>query len=130
MGAVVGACLAGVALAWIIVANTEPSRERFASERNMAATAGVGLLLFVLICRFMSSPGRLFLSGIFAWTILSITYRTVEFHYPAIANRLGAFHLFMLGAVLIGLIAALLWVLEMMVEMRHHPTPVTRRRLP
>lgn len=130
MGAVIGACLAAVALAWILVANSVPSLESFAFERNVAAIAGVGLLMFVLICRFVNSPGCVFSSGLVAWAIFTATYGALEIRYPSIASRLGAFHLFVMGAVLIGLIAALLWVLHMMFDMRQHPVTTTRRRLP
>ena len=130
LGGIVGVCLAGMAVAWVLVANRAPALERFALERNLIAAIAVGVFLLVPVFGFLRSPARIFLSGIIAWTILSITYSAMGNGFPRLEERLGAFHLFMLGAAVIGLLATTVWVAQMVLLARQQTFITTRRRLP
>ncbi|HVS73862.1 MAG TPA: hypothetical protein VHE23_00440 [Candidatus Acidoferrales bacterium] len=97
-------------IAWLFLANRVPALDRFAWERNLVAVAAAGLFAVLPVMRFVRSPGRLFLSGLVGWTILSFVYRVSGIYFSALAARMGAFHLFMLGSVLYSFAAVLAWI--------------------
>jgi uncharacterized membrane protein YvlD (DUF360 family) len=133
LGSILGICLAATAVAWVIIANRTPALERFARERNLAAALLFGVLMLVPVLSFLKSPARIFLCGILAWTILAIAYACMEESFPRLSERLGAFHLFMMGGVVFGLMAAVAWVTHMIFltrHLHHHPIAATHRRLP
>ncbi len=134
LGSAVGICLAATAVAWVLIANREPTLERFAADRNLAAALALGALMLVPLLSFLKSPARIFLSGIIAWMILVIAYASMGRTFPQLDERLGAFHLFMMGAIVFGVMASVAWVAHMIFLTRHHHHhPVTatpRRRLP
>jgi hypothetical protein len=130
VGAILGVCLAATAVSWVIVANRAPTLETFARERNLAAALAFGALMLIPLFAFLKSPARLFLTGIISWTILAIAYRAMEPSFPHLEDRLGAFHLFMMGALLFGLMAAVTWVAQMIFHARHHHHHAVARRLP
>jgi hypothetical protein len=129
-GLLVGIGLAGLAVAWVLVANRVPSLDRFAADRNLAAVAVAARLLLVPNCLFLRSPAAMFFSSIVAWTVLAITYRVMESVYGRLAERMGAFHLFMLGGVALGLLATIVWVTRTVLLAQQQPLRATRRRLP
>jgi hypothetical protein len=124
LGVFLGVCFSGVGLAWLLLANRMPHLDQFASERNLALAIVFGLLGLVPACRFMKSPGRSFLSGVTAWTIVTAMYFLAELVFPRLATRLSAFHLFALGCVVFGFLAALAWVMNLVIMLRqiqqHH----------
>lgn len=132
LGAIVGACLAATTVVWVLVANRAPALERFAWARNLSVALAFGGLMLVPLFIFLKSPARIFLSGVIAWTILAITYAIMERPFPVLDDRLGAFHLFMMGALVFGLMASVAWVAHMIFLARHHhhAIAVSRRRLP
>jgi len=69
--------------------------------------------------RFWRRPGRLFVAGLTAWTILTMTYLAAEIHYTLLESRMGALHVFVLGAVSYGFVAVLDWVFLMCAGVRH-----------
>jgi hypothetical protein len=129
-GISVGTGLCVLSAAWLLLANRVPFLDRFAFERNLAAAAVAGLLLLIPVCRFLKSPGQLFLSGLIAWTMLTLGYGAMVGQFPALDERMGTFHLFVLGVVVYGLIATLAWVTQLVIHLCLQPAPATRRRLP
>jgi hypothetical protein len=127
LGTLIGACLAGIALAWLLVANRVPSLSQFALERNAIAGVAMCVLILLPFFLFLGSPARIFLSGVIAWTILALAYDVMEILFARLGTRLGAFHLFILGAVVFGLLAALDWVALLLVAARRSPAVATRR---
>jgi hypothetical protein len=127
LGAVTGACLAGIAAAWLLVANRAPSLAQFAFERNVIAGAAIGILMLLPFFLFLGSPVRIFASGVIAWTILALAYDVLEILFARLGTRLGAFHLFMLGTVVFGLLAVLDWVALLLLAARRSPAVATRR---
>ena len=117
LGVLLGVCFSGVGLAWLLLANRVPHLDKFALQRNLALAIAFGLLGLVPTCRFMKSPVRSFLSAITAWGILTAAYSVTELGFPRLATRLSAFHLFILGCVLFGLLAAFAWVMNLVVTL-------------
>ena len=126
-GTLIGACLTGIAVAWLLVANRVPFLAQFALERNVIAAAAIGALMLLPFFLFWGSPARIFLSGVIAWTILALAYDVMEMLFARLGTRLGAFHLFILGAVVFGLLAALDWVALLLFATRRSPAVATRR---
>jgi len=129
-GISVGTYLCVLSLAWLLLANRVPFLDRFAFARNLAAVALAGVLLLIPICRFLKSPGQLFLSGLIAWTMLTLGYGAMATQFPALDQRMGAFHLFVLGVIAYGLLATVVWVAQLVTHLCLQPAPATRRRLP
>jgi hypothetical protein len=120
-------------LAWLVAANRISYLDRFAFQRNLALAIAFALLTLVPSCRFMKSPLRSFLSGITAWAILTATYCAAELRFPGLATRLSAFHVFVLGGTVFGLLSALAWVMNLLVgrrRMRQHLVMAAASGLP
>ena len=121
-GVLTGLYLSCVLLAWMVVANRVAALEPFAELRNVVTVAVLMILLAIPVLRFRHQPGKLFVAGLTAWTLLSITYLGAEMHFTLLENRMGALHVFMLGAVAYGFVAVLDWVLHICAGVRHeHP---------
>ena len=118
LGIFLGACFSAAGLAWLLVANRVAALDEFAFERNLSLAIAFGLLGVVPTCRFRRSPGSSFLCGITAWAILSATYSAAELYFPQLAVRLSAFHLFVFGAAVLGLLPVLTWVLHLVTLLR------------
>jgi hypothetical protein len=128
LGLIVGAALSGVAIAWLLIANRIPSFDQLAMPRNLAAGALAVIFMLVPIYRFRRSPSHLFTCGLTAWSILTLVYAILQIPFPRLATRMGTFHFFILGAVLLGLASALLWVLQLLMLLRHGPAIPMRKR--
>lgn len=118
VGVFLGVCFSGIGLAWLLLANRVPDLDQFAAERNLALAVAFALLGIVPTCRFMKSPGRNFLCGVTGWAILTAIYSVAELVFPRLATRLSAFHLFILGCMVFGLLAALAWVVNLVIMFR------------
>jgi hypothetical protein len=119
IGVLTGIYLSCVLVAWLLVANRLPRLYSFAGMRNLAAAAAIILLMAIPVLRFRREPVRMFVSGLTAWTLLTLTYIAVEMRFSLLESRMGAFHFFMLGAVSYGFVAVFHWVLLLCVEARH-----------
>jgi hypothetical protein len=134
-GVLTGIYLSCILFSWLWAANRVPQLEPYARARNLAAGAIAILLMTIPVLRFRRYPGRIFVSGLTAWTLLTITYLAMEMRFSLLETRLGAFHLFMLGAICYGFVAAFQWVFLICAEARHRhlaenaqaPLPASRR---
>src|SRR5579859_1438374 len=127
LGIMVGAGLSGVAIAWLLIANRLPSLDHLAMLRNIAAgTLGIVLML-VPVCRFRRHPSHVFVCGLTAWSILTLVYAILQIPFPRLATRMGTFHFFILGALILGLASALLWVTQLVLNLWHQPAVPARR---
>jgi hypothetical protein len=134
-GVLTGIYLSCIFFSWVWVANRIPQLEPYAGVRNLAAGAIAILLMTIPVLRFRRHPGRIFVSGLTAWTLLTITYLAMEMRFSLLETRMGAFHLFMLGAISYGFVAAFQWVFLICAEARHQhlaenahaPVPASRR---
>jgi hypothetical protein len=136
VGVLTGIYLSCTFVAWLLVANHIPQLERFAGIRNICAGAVMILLMAIPVFRFHNEPAKLFISGLTAWTLLTLTYRATEMEFSLLESRMGALQVFMLGAVSIGLVAVLHWVFLLCAEARqrhiaqtqHAASPANRPR--
>jgi len=124
---IIGACLIGVVVAWLLVANRVPSLAQFAFQRNWIAGGLIGLLMLLPLFLFLGSPARIFLSGVIGWTVLALAYQVMEIRFGRLESRMGAFHLFVLGVVVFGLLAVLDWLALLMLSARRSPAAAARR---
>ena len=77
-------------------------------------------MLSIPLIRFRRKPGRMFVSGVTAWILLTVTYLSAEVRFPLLESRMGALHIFTLGAVSYGFVAVLDWVFLICAEIRQH----------
>jgi len=115
LGVLLGVCFSGVGLTWLLLANRVPYLDQYAFERNLSLAIAFIVLGLIPTSRFMKSPRRSFLCGITAWAIFTATYSATELHFSRLATRLSAFHVFVLGGVVLGLLAALSWVMNLVI---------------
>jgi hypothetical protein len=118
-GILTGIYLSCVFVAWLDVANRVAELEPYAELRNLVAGAILIVVLGIPVLRFRHRPGRLFVAGLTGWTLLTMTYLAAEMHFTLLKTRMGAFHVFMLGAVSYGFVAVLDWVFLMCAGVRH-----------
>lgn len=118
-GILTGIYLSIVFFAWLLVANRFPALEPFAEARNVVAGAMLMTMLAIPALRFRRKPGRLFVAGLTAWTLLTMTYLAAEMRFTLLESRLGALHVFVLGAVSYGFVAVLDWVFLICADVRH-----------
>jgi hypothetical protein len=117
-GALTGIYLSCTFIAWLVVANRVPELEAFAGVRNLGGAVAMILLMAIPVLRFRLEPMRLFVSSLVAWTLLTATYRGAEMFFSLLESRLGALHVFMLGAVSYGFVAVFEWVALICMEAR------------
>jgi hypothetical protein len=126
-GILTGIYLSCVFVSWLEVANRVAELEPYAELRNLVAGAILIMVLAIPVLRFRNHPGRLFVSGLTAWTLLTITYVATEMHFTLLETRMGAFHVFVLGAVSYGFVAVLDWVFLMCAGVRHEHIAQSRQ---
>ena len=119
IGVTTGVYLSCVFVAWLFIANRVPELESLAGIRNVSAGATVILLMLIPVLRFRREPLRMFVSGLTAWTLLTLTYIAMEMYFSLLESRMGALHIFMLGGVTYGFVAVFHWVFLLCAEARH-----------
>ncbi len=128
IGVLTGVSLSAVLGTWLVLANHVRWSADFAGIRNEGAAALTLLLMLIPIGRFLRSPARLFLSGLTAWGVFSFTYLAMGLYFERLFSRMGPLHMFMLGAVVYGALAALAWVVQMVWTVRQQSLAVSRPR--
>ena len=118
-GVLTGIYLSCVFVAWLEVANRVPALWSFAELRNLVAGAILIVVLGIPVLRFRHRPGKLFVAGLTAWTLLTVAYLVAEIRFTLLESRMGALHVFVLGAVSYGFVAVLDWVFLMCAGVRH-----------
>jgi hypothetical protein len=109
-GACSGLGLAITLTAWLYIANRVQAFDRLALERNVVAAAVLAFFFLIPVIRFMWQPGRLLVSSLIAWSILTFAYRGLCLYFNALAERYGAVHIFILGAIVCMILATLSWI--------------------
>jgi hypothetical protein len=128
-GILTGIYLSCVFVAWLEVANRVAELVPYAELRNLVGGAILLLVLAIPVLRFRHQPGRLFVSGLTAWALLTFTYVAAEMHFTLLETRMRAFHVFVLGAVSYGFVAVLDWVFLMCAGVRHEHIVQSRETL-
>ena len=127
IGILTGIYLSCTLLAWIWAANRLHQLEAFAGVRNLAAAVLMFVLMSIPVFRFHNEPAKMFVSGLTAWTLLTLTYIGAELRYSLLETRMGALHAFTLGVVTYGLVAVFHWVFLICAEARHRHIVQTQR---
>ena len=109
-GVVVGVGLSLALSAWIYLANNLPVFNNISVERNLAAAATISFLAFLPVLRFFREPGKLLISSLLAWSIFSLTYRTLSIFFWTLSDWYSTFQVFMIGAVIYLIAATLSWI--------------------
>jgi hypothetical protein len=110
MGIFVGVFLSVVFTAWLLIANRAPLLEPLALERNIGGAAILATLACLPVLRFYRCPGDMLFSGLFAWSLLTLTYRICCFEFSMLEQYYSAFHVFVLGAVCYLIFATISWI--------------------
>ncbi len=118
-GVLTGIYLSCIFVAWLDVANRVAELAPYAEFRNLVAGVILILVMGIPVLRFRHRPGKLFVAGLTAWTLLTMTYLVAEIHFTLLESRMGALHVFVLGAVSYGFVAVLDWVFLMCAGVRH-----------
>jgi len=105
-----GASLSLIFAGWLVIANRVPFLEPIALERNIIAASLLGVIACIPLIRFYRLPAELLLSGLVAWTFLSLTYRAFSFKFVLLEQYYSAFHVFVLGAISYLVFATISWV--------------------
>ena len=118
-GILTGIYLSCIFVAWLDVANRVAELEPYAELRNLVAGAILIVIMGIPVVQFRHWPGKLFVAGLTAWMLLTMTYLAAELHFSLLESRMGALHVFVLGAVSYGFVAVLDWVFLMCAGVRH-----------
>lgn len=117
-GAWVGALLSVLMTVWLFVANRVPTLEPYAFERNIATGIAALLIGALPFFRFRRSARALFLSGVTTWVIVSLCYAVWSLYFERLADQVSVFRLFVMGTVVYGLAAAVVWVASVIRSLR------------
>jgi Ca2+/H+ antiporter len=96
--------------------------------RNLFFAAMLIVLMAIPALRFRKQPVKIFVSGLTAWTLLTVTYIAMEIRYSLLESRMGSFHIFILGLVCYCLVAVFQWVLLLCVKVRRQHFAQTGQR--
>lgn len=110
VGIYTGVWLSVVFVAWVVFANRVPFLEPLAQQRNVIATLLLALIAALPVLRFLRSPGELLISGLLAWSVLTLSYRILSLKFFLLQFYYSTFHIFVLGAVAYLLFATLSWI--------------------
>jgi len=110
IGLYTGIWLSLVFVAWVLVANRVPFLEPLAQQRNVIAALLLVAIAALPVLRFLASSGELLVSGLLAWSVLTLTYRILSLKFTLLQYYYSTFHVFVLGAVLYLLFATLSWI--------------------
>jgi hypothetical protein len=99
-----------VFVAWVVIANRVPLLEPLAQQRNVIASLLLALIAAMPVIRFLRSPGESLISGLLAWSVLTLTYRILSLKFTLLQYYYSTFHIFVLGAVAYLLFATLSWI--------------------
>ncbi len=128
VGVLTGIYLSVVLGGWLVIANRTPWSASVAGIRNTGAAGLTLLLMLIPVLRFLRRPGRLFASGILAWTLFTCTYLGLGLFFDRLFSRMAPLQVFMLGAIVYAFFAVISWVVSLVLAARHHPLSVSRRR--
>jgi len=124
-GVLTGVYLGCILFSWVWIANRIPRLEAWAGMRNQFFFGALLVLMSIPVLRFRAEPGKLFVSGVIAWTLLTFTYAAMLMRFSLLESRMGVFHFFLVGTVFYSFIASFEWVLLMFLTARqmHNSQP-------
>ena len=105
-----GVWLSVILIGWVVLANRVPFLEPLAQQRNVIATLLLAFVAAMPVLRFLHSPAELLVSGLLAWSVLTLSYRILSLKFDLLQYYYSSFHIFVLGAVAYLLFATLSWI--------------------
>jgi hypothetical protein len=117
-GVYVGLALTSIFTAWVILANRAPFLEPFFRERNLAATAILGLLGLLPILRYRGAPRLLALCGLVGWTMLSFVYRLLCIFFTGLGGIRTPTEVLMFGVLFYLIAATVAWMASLVWRVR------------
>jgi hypothetical protein len=129
VGVLTGVYLCVVMVAAVLAANRVPFLDPVAEIRNWVARVAFGLVMLIPIVVYRRSAVWLFFSAILGWTMLCLAYWAMGFPFENLHTRLRPpLNLFMIGAVVYGVVAVMLWVGTLIAGALKLPVASRRRR--
>jgi hypothetical protein len=110
VGLYTGVWLSAVFVAWVLVANRVPFLEPLAQQRNVIAALLLATIAAMPVVRFLRASAELLISGLLAWSVLTLMYRILSLKFILLQYYYSTFHVFVLGAVAYLLFATLSWI--------------------
>jgi hypothetical protein len=110
VGLYAGVWLSLVFVAWVVIANRVAFLDPLAQQRNVIATLLLAMIAAMPVLRFLRSPAELLISGLLAWSVMTLTYRILSLKFVLLQDYYSTFHVFVLGAVTYLLFATLSWI--------------------
>jgi hypothetical protein len=110
VGLYTGVWLSLVFVTWVVIANRVPFLEPLALQRNVIATLLLALIAAMPVMRFLRAPAELLISGLMAWSVLTLTYRILSLKFILLQYYYGTFHICVLGVLAYLLFATLSWI--------------------
>ena len=110
IGVVVGAALSAVLTVWLYMPSHVSVFDEISAGPNLAAAMRMFFLASIPVLRFLRQPDSLIISSLIAWSILSLTYRTLCLFFWTLGDWHSTFQIFMLGAVLYLIVATISWL--------------------
>jgi len=105
-----GVWLSLVFVAWILIANRVAFLDPLAQQRNLIATVLLAIIAAMPVLRFLRAPAELLISGLMAWSVMTLGYRILSLKFVLLQDYYSTFHVFVLGAVAYLLFATLSWI--------------------
>jgi len=119
-GAIEGVLLSMILTAWLLIANRVPYFDHFASTRNAIAVGALFLMGLIPVARFRNSAKDVLPAGAIGLGMACLCYWAWTMKFDLLADRMGAFQIFVMGLVAYTLAAVLLWIGSMIRSARHH----------
>jgi len=131
-GLCTGALLIIVMFGALLAANRYPPLEPYAFIRNAVSYILFALLMLIPMCRFLTAPWKMFASSMVGWLMLAAAYNVAGFFFINLFSALSDTPLQVLveGTVVYGVLAAALWLAQMVLYARNHPIRPRRKVSP
>ena len=110
VGLYTGVWLSLVFVGWVVIANRAAFLDPLAQQRNVIATLLLAMIAAIPVVRFLRAPGELLVSGLVAWSVLTLAYRILSLKFVLLQDYHSTFHIFVLGAIAYLLFATLSWI--------------------
>jgi hypothetical protein len=130
-GIYVGALMIVVMLSALVAANRFPALEPYALERNAASYGTFVILFLVPVVLFLKRPKHLFVSAMVSWILFVLAYNVAGLFFRNLFSVLRTpLEALVEGALAYGILAAIVWVVRMILHARRYPLASRRREEP
>lgn len=128
-GLCTGALLIIVMFGALVAANRHPALEPYAFIRNAVSYILFALVMLIPMCRFLTDPWKMFASSMVGWVMLAAAYNVAGFFFSNLFSAVSDTPLQVLveGTVVYGVLAAALWLAQMVLYARNHPIRPRRK---